>query len=99
MKKNLLAFAFVLGLVALYSSNANAQGTLIHYWNFNNYALGAQYTVGGTIQGIAADFSIHDTSKAKILYAEVSGTSALYTTYIDSVQPKTSDYDRFQDCA
>ena len=46
-----------------------------------------------TIDGIPADFSIHDTSKAKILYAELSGTPATYSTFLDSVQPLAADND------
>ncbi len=91
MLKSLRTIIAVSSLVLAQGNHAEAQTTLIHYWNFNNYALGAQYT--DTIKGIAADFSILDTAKAKILYAEMPGTSAGYATHIDSIQPVATDYD------
>ena len=60
-------------------SNGKAQGTLIHYWHFNNFT--HTYNLPD-IPGIAADFSIHDTSTAKILYAKLPGV-VLDSAYID----------------
>ena len=72
-----------------FQTRTSAQ-TLIHYWNFNNY-FHTDYT--DTIHAIAADYSLHDTSLAKIIYAKQPGVSALYTTYCDSVTPVASDSD------
>ena len=77
-------------LFATTSTRLNAQGTLVHYWHFNNYAM-SQHT--DTIHGIPADFSLLDTATAKILYTELPGTSAAFSTYIDSTTPKATDYD------
>ncbi len=71
-------------------SKTSAQ-TLIHYWSFNNLFDTAMITPN--IVGIHADFSIHDTSLAKILYAKLPGVSAAYSTYIDTVTPVASDSD------
>ncbi len=90
MKKNVLTLLFCVGAMLAFQTESSAQ-TLIHYWHFNNYSQGAMYTP--TINGIPADFSIHDTSKAKILYAELSGTPGTYSSYIDSLQPLAADND------
>jgi hypothetical protein len=66
----------------MFSAQSQAQSTLIHYWNFNSF-YGVMYT--DTIHGIDANYSIHDTTKAQILYAEMPGTSSSYTTYEDYV--------------
>ena len=92
MKKQLqilsLAITFAMG-VALQS---NGQ-TLIHYWHFNNYAQGAMHT--DTIHAVAADYSDLSVATANILYAEIAGTSPVYNSYVDSVQPSAGapDYD------
>ena len=46
-----------------------------------------------SIGGIAADYSIHDTSKAKILFAPMPGVSAVYPTYEDPYPTVTADND------
>ena len=76
----------------VFQAKGGAQ-TLIHYWHFNNYSSGAMYTP--TINGIAADFSIHDTSKAKIVYEKQPGISAVYSSYVDSLSAGASDNDTF----
>lgn len=75
---------------AVIGSNASAQSHLIHYWHFNSYTM-AQHT--DTIHGINADYSTIDVNKAQILYAKVPGTSAAYSTYIDSVIVTPADND------
>lgn len=42
-----------------------------------------------------ANYSILDTTKAQILYAKQTGTSAAYSTYIDPYTPTTADLDTF----
>ena len=80
MKRNVLAAIICLMFTLTFSAKSNAQSSLIHYWNFNTFTA-VMYT--DTIHGIDADFSTLDTSKAKILYAEIPGTSASFSTYID----------------
>ncbi len=75
----------------LAGTTSKAQTTLVHYWHFNTAAF-AMYT--DTIQGISADFSLIDVSKAKILYQKQPGTSSAYATYIDTYTVKpTTDFD------
>jgi len=89
-----------------FNKQSNAQ-TLIHYWHFNNLtwsdtlpnATMAPIVAHPGIFGIDADFSIHDTSKAKILYAPQSGVSSNWPsvsvesdsfTFFDPLSPGTS---------
>ena len=90
MRKNLFAILLSLSAVLMFNNPASAQGKLIHYWNFNTYYL-VQYT--DTIHGIKADYSTIDVNKAQILYAKEAGTSAVYRTYIDSINVQPTDYD------
>ncbi len=89
MKKHLPA-CLLLCVLLLSMNAANAQSKLIHYWNFNTASF-AYYT--DTIHGIPADYSTIDVNKAQILYKEVSGTSASYSTYIDTVYAQVTDCD------
>ena len=78
MKKSILTAIMSLLLLVNFCVKSNAQATLIHYWNFNTLT-GAMHL--DTIHGIDADYSTYDTSKAKILYAVVPGTSASYASF------------------
>ena len=93
MRKNLFLLITTLVITTVTINALNAQGTLIHYWHFNNSGyLGAMHTYPvDTIHSIAADYSIHDTSKARILYSEVPGTSSVYSTFIDTVNADATD--------
>ena len=93
MKRNLL-LAFLL-ISSICSTSVFAQSKLIHYWHFNNAVVpSAMYTdSAGGIHGIAADYSLIDTSKAKVLYYKITGTSAVYHTYIDFYAPAATEYD------
>jgi len=88
MKKHSLSFLLSL-LVILLSFSANAQSTLVHYWHFNNFA-SSEYT--DTIHGIPADYS-RTANQAVLLYDTVSGTSPVYSTYIDTLTAISTDYD------
>jgi hypothetical protein len=55
---------------------------LIHYWNFNNLTV-AYHNPG--IPSLAADYSLLDTSKARMAYVLEPGTSSSYAGYIDNV--------------
>ena len=91
MNRNVLAF--LLCMMSLFAAIApsNGQSRLIHYWNFNHGTCSPMYTP--SIVGVAADYSLIDTSKAKILYKEMAGVSAAYSTYIDTVSATVADYD------
>lgn len=90
MKKIIFSILLCISSILLTNATSFAQSKLVHYWHFNNYTL-TQYT--DTIHGVAADYSLLDVNKAKILYAKNPGTSAAYKTYIDSYVVATADYD------
>jgi len=89
MRKNLLAALLVISAVFVLGNKSNAQGTLIHYWHFNNFVTTYSYAYGTVfpIGPIDADFSIHDTSKARIYETTFPGTSpgwhSIFTSYMD----------------
>ncbi len=87
MRKTIFALFFSFCALGYFPTQAQ---TLIHYWHFNNFVTAMNTP---TINGIPADFSIHDTSKAKILFAELPGVSASYSTYIDPNPAIPSDLD------
>ncbi len=89
MRKLLLILSVFISAV-LISVAGMAQGTLIHYWHFNNFTTAMYFP---SITGIAADYSIHDTSKAKILYAPMPGVSSVYPTYEDPYPTVAADTD------
>jgi len=99
MRKNLLAALLLISAVFVFTNNSNAQGTLIHYWNFNNFTTTYSYAYGTTfpIGPIDADFSIHDTSKARIYMATFPGTSpgwhSIFTSYMDPDVTVAADAD------
>ena len=85
-----LCFIALITLLLLNGSKANAQGTLIHYWNFNNFT--SVYTYPTFPAPIDADYSRIDTSKAKFVYALFPGTSSTYhntATILDFVATAT----------
>ena len=59
--------------------------TLVHYWNFNNLATAYH---NPSIPPLAADYSILDTNKAKMVYVLTAKNSA-YAGYIDNVAGDT----------
>ncbi len=89
MLRNVLSTLFCLSALVLLCIPSRSQ-TLIHYWHFNNFTA-TMYTPD--ITGVDADYSIHDTSKAKILYAEMPGVSASYSTYEDYYPVLSTDGD------
>jgi trimeric autotransporter adhesin len=89
MIKKIFSALFLLCYCSV-NTNVLAQSTLIHYWHFNNFST-AMYTP--SIIGVAADYSLIDTSKAKILYAPMPGTSLSYSTYEDAYATAATDTD------
>src|SRR5581483_10613381 len=67
-----------------FATSAQAQSTLIHYWNFNN--LTGTYK-NPNIPKFDADYSILDTSKAYLQYYLKPGVSSNYAGYIDGYTP------------
>ncbi len=94
LAKSLSIFA-VLALLLFSGPKGHAQGTLIHYWNFNNFT--SVYTYPALPAPIDADYSRIDTSKARFVYALFPGTSATYhstvATILDFVATAPTDYD------
>jgi len=84
MKKNLqkILFCFCILITALPESKA--QQKLIHYWHFNNFNSGVTVPVNPSTLTVAnADYSSLDTTKARIYYRAIPGTSSSYLTYWD----------------
>lgn len=76
MKKKLLqVLCFASPLLLSYNSRAQ---TLIHYWHFNND--GSVSNALPNIPPIDADYSVLDTSKARIYYQALPGTSASFAS-------------------
>ena len=74
-----LRFSFI-SIFFCFAANSRAQ-TLIHYWSFNSLA--AAYH-NPNIPPIAADLSVIDTSKAKVVYTLIPGTSSTYAGFWDN---------------
>ncbi len=84
MKKNLLSILLCLAVSITFTSKSSAQGTLLYYWNFNNFTL--SYSLPN-IASLAADYAKpgYDTAKARWIYKPKPGTSSAYSTYCDLV--------------
>ena len=89
MNRNLRASVICICLLFALIGRSHGQSRLIHYWHFNHPV----YMVIPNIHGIDADYSILDTSKAKIMYMENAGVSSAYSTFIDTVATSATDYD------
>jgi hypothetical protein len=92
MKRNLLTILLCLSAMFAFNTNGNAQGTLIHYWNFNTYTAAAMYTP--TITPVTADMSL-TTPKAAVLYTALAGdgTYGNWNSYFDTKAAISTDYD------
>jgi hypothetical protein len=88
MKKQIQVLLFSIAILAT-STRSGAQ-TLIHYWNFNTFNA-VYYTPN--IPPIDADFSVIDTSKARIYYEEMAGVSDSFSTYEDFYPTVATDSD------
>ncbi len=89
MKKFLFAGAVSLSALFMMPASSQAQGTLIHYWNFNNFTSAVHLP---DIASLGADFSVLDTAKARITYMPMPpGVSSSYTSYCDFVTGDTTN--------
>ncbi len=87
MKRNITRLMYVVIFTVLTSVSSHAQ-TLIHYWDFNNFAPGLTAPVSpATLIPIKAHYSILDTNKATIAFSTITGASASYMTYWDNYIP------------
>ena len=97
MKKYVHVLLLCLFAVSAANTELSAQGTLIHYWHFNNYTTIYSYPQSFPIGPIDADFSIHDTSKARIYMTKFPGTSSTWhstsATIMDPVATVAADAD------
>jgi len=91
MRKNLLAIVAVFAFTALFTNTTKAQGTLIHYWHFNNFT-SVIHEVDSPII-LDADFSIHDTSKARLWYRPIPTATMGYPSYADFYTALSTDND------
>lgn len=89
MKKHLLAALLAAASVTCSQSNCEAQGTLIHYWNFNTFTSAIHLPL---IASLAADYSIHDTAKARVVFMPIPpGVSSSYGSYADNNSGDTTN--------
>ncbi len=91
MKKNFLIALTSLLALAISGENCRAQGTLIYYWNFNNFTSVIHWPA---VASVGADFGApgHDTAKARVVYTnQYPGVSSGYATYADFVSGDISD--------
>lgn len=65
---------------------AEAQTTLLHYWNFNGVTTAYH---NPSIPAIHANYSVIDTNKANVVYHLAAGASSTYAGYIDNVTGDT----------
>ncbi len=88
MRKNLLTILFCIGASFVASYQSNAQGTLLYYWNFNNFT--STYTLP-VVASLSADYAApgKDTAKARWIYKPKPGTSSSYSSYCDNVTGDT----------
>ncbi len=98
MKKNLLAALLCLSAVLVFNVTGNAQGTLLHYWNFNSYNTTPPYAYPNFPAPFNADYSRIDPTKASVVFTKYPGISALYhnsssVNILDFAAAVTSDYD------
>lgn len=91
MRKTMLIFWLCFIIKAITPMHSSAQGTLIHYWHFNSYPIGAAYTP--TITAIPADYTDLPGANARILYAEQPGTSTAYSSFLEGFASLSTDYD------
>src|ERR1035437_6529137 len=90
MRRKLFILLLCLSAMITLNVDSNAQSRLIHYWSFNTF-IGVFHNPN--FYGIPADYSIIDTSKAKVLYKLMPGVSLAYLGYIDFVASVLTDYD------
>jgi len=88
MKKNVLTFLFCIVAIVTINSKSIAQGTLVHYWNFNNFT--STVTLPA-IADLAADYTIITSPTAALIYKTQPGTSSSYSDYCDFVAGDASD--------
>ena len=88
MRKNLLTALLCLTVSIAFMSKSSAQGTLLYYWNFNNFT--TTYTLP-SIASLGADYAKpgYDTAKARWIYKPKPGTSSSFSTYCDLVAGDT----------
>jgi len=87
MKNHVLAVLFVIGAMISFN-RSHAQLVLIHYWDFNTF------TATVTLPAVAildADYSVLDTSKARMTYKPIPNTSSAYNTYCDETTGDTTN--------
>lgn len=85
MKKIKLMMAAA-GVFFALTPAANAQTTLLHYWNFNGITTAYH---NPSIPAIHASYSAIDTNKANLVYHLATGASSTYAGYIDNVAGDT----------
>ncbi len=89
MKKFLFAGTLSLSALFMMPAISQAQGTLIHYWNFNNFTSAVHLPA---VASLGADFSVLDTAKARVTYIPMPpGVSSSYASYCDFVTGDTTN--------
>jgi hypothetical protein len=87
--RNLLQTLLIAACLA--GSQVSAQ-SLIHYWHFNSFNSGfSAATNPDNLVPYRADYSVGDTSRVKVAFTKLPGTSAAYTTYWDQTTGDTAN--------
>ena len=74
--------------MAVFNTNSVGQTVLIDYWNFNNFTTVVTLPA---VASLAADYSILDTSKARMTDEPIPGTSSAYSSYCDQTTGDTTN--------
>jgi len=88
MRKNLCAVLLCFSAILSFNVNSNAQGTLIHYWNFNSFT--SVITLPATAD-LSADYTRISSPTAALLYVPQPGTSSAFSDYCDDVAGDATD--------
>lgn len=99
MKRNLLIGLTCAALTVIFSSNTNAQSTLIYYWNFNSWTpTVSSYTPGAVIfANVPADYAVPSLSTTNAAWVDraqagmsaAAGYADVTTDATDTVNERT----------
>ena len=90
MRNKLLACFFCISTLLLSTKESQAQSRLIHYWNFNTFTSVIHLPATASL---AADYSIIDTSKARLAYTPITTVAGTYLGFCDFGTSGASDFD------
>jgi len=74
---------YLICLILLSLALPGSSQTLMHYWHFNNFVGVGAATNPDNLIPYRADYSVMDTSKVKVIYKKLAGTSNAYASFWD----------------